>query len=235
MKNHKLELVTTNTMRHFGAMAGIVAAWVVGIQLVIAILDLVFSQDIKSFLVSLSAIPASLPNFFEIVIFIAFMFVYPDFKWAIQNGISRRTFLRGRMIALLGSVVAVFVVNQVLNLFDRPVSDPMTMLIDFSILLASVLTAQTIGTGFGLLNRRGKVIAAIGIPVVFILLMTSLMGIIFGFQDQISHALSNEAFVDAVIKIMATPSLPWIFLVIYLLINLGLTKFFNDRMQLRRD
>lgn len=175
MINNKQEMVTTNVLHRLGEVTLIAAAWVIGFELVIYLLGLIFTQNWESFLVSLRGIPGTLSGILPVVLVGYFLVTpYADFKWAIQNGISRKTMWQGRLLALLLSTILIDLIDELLALLNRPLGSWQRLLIGLLALLTTVLTFQAIGNGFGLLNRKWKLIVGIGLPVVGVILLMML-------------------------------------------------------------
>lgn len=155
MNNQKLKLVTTNVFHRLGIAVLITVGWVVGVEVLIALGGLVMNHNWSSFLVSLRGVPSTLAAFINIVLCCYFIGTpYADFKWSIQNGISRKTMWAGRFLALCLSTLTIFILDELLSLVDQPVMTPRTLLVNFIILLTFVVTCQAVGNGFGLLSRR---------------------------------------------------------------------------------
>lgn len=177
MINTKQKMVASNVFHRLGLAALITIGWIVGFELVTYLIGLAFNHSLTSFLVSLQGIPETLVAFLPIVLAAYFLVTpYGDFKWAIQNGISRSTLWQGRLIALLLSSVLIYLVDELLTMAYRPLGDWREILINFGGLLTTVLTCQAIGNGFSLLNRKWKVIVGIGLPVMLIILMVMKIG-----------------------------------------------------------
>lgn len=101
MISHEQRLVITNVFRRLGWAILIGAAWVIGLQLLFIFGELIVDHRLDSFLVSLQGVPGMLPPILNIVLVGYFLITaYSDFKWTIQNGISRKTLWWGRLIAL---------------------------------------------------------------------------------------------------------------------------------------
>lgn len=236
MNNQKLKLVTANVFHRLGVAVLIVVGWVVGIEVLVSLGGLVMNHNLLSFLVTLRGISATLAVFINIVLCCYFIGTpYADFKWAIQNGISRKTMWKGRLLALCLSTLVIFIIDEFLSLFGHPVTTPRVLLVNFLILLTFVVTCQAIGNGFGLLSRRWKWIVGIGIPVVCAILLTGLVKLMLDLSDEVTALVENKQFVAAVSALCGNPVTPWVIWFIYFVIVLSLTKVFNDHMQLRRD
>ena len=239
MLNTKQKMVASNVFHRLGIATLITIAWVVGFELVIDLLGLIFNRNLMSFLVSLQGIPESLVTFLPAILVIYFLVTpYGDFKWAIQNGISRSTLWQGRLVALVLSTLLVYLIDELLTMTYRPFGGWREVLVNFTAFLTVVLTCQAIGNGFSLLDRKWKVIVGIGLPVMLIILMMMLLSGLSALSDSIflptyqhNHFVGPLAWL---FNITMAPATPWIIWGIYLIIIIFLTKFFNDRLQLRR-
>lgn len=240
MLNTKQKMVASNVFHRLGIATLITIAWVVGFELVIDLLGLIFNRNLMSFLVSLQGIPESLVTFLPAILVIYFLVTpYGDFKWAIQNGISRSTLWQGRLVALVLSTLLVYLIDELLTMTYRPFGGWREVLVNFTAFLTVVLTCQAIGNGFSLLDRKWKVIVGIDLPVMLIILMMMLLSGLSALSDSIflptyqhNHFVGPLAWL---FNITMAPATPWIIWGIYLIIIIFLTKFFNDRLQLRRD
>ena len=84
-------------------------SWGLGIVLIIYLLELIISHNLESFLVSLQALPGIASSILNILLMALFLVTpYTDFKWAIQNGISRKTLWQGRILSLFLMTLAVW-------------------------------------------------------------------------------------------------------------------------------
>ena len=240
MLNMKQKMVASNVFHRLGIATLITIVWVVGFELVIDLLGLIFNRNLMSFLVSLQGIPESLVAFLPVILAVYFLVTaYTDFKWAIQNGISRSTLWQGRQIAMVLSTLLVYLIDELLTMTYRPLGSWHELLINFVIFLTLVLTCQAIGTGFSLLNRKWKVIVGIGLPVMLVILMVMLLRGLMALGDSAylptyahSHFVGPLAWL---FNMTLSPATPWIIWGIYLIVIIFLTKFFNSRLQLRRD
>ena len=128
MSNQKLKLVTTNVFHRLGMAILIAVGWVIGIEVLITLGGLIMNHNLASFIVTLRGIPATLAFFINCILCCYFIGTpYADFKWAIQNGISRKTMWQGRLLALCLSTLAVFVLDELLSLVDHPVMSLRTL------------------------------------------------------------------------------------------------------------
>lgn len=235
MLSHEQRLVITNVFHRLGWALAVAAVWAVGVVFLGYLVELLIDHRIDSFLVSLQGIPGVLPPVFTMILLGYFLITaYDDFKWTIQNGISRKTLWWGRLIALVLATIGVWVVNNLLSLFEHPLASWQAMGMQLLVLLSSVLILQMIGNGFGLLNRTWKWIVGIGLPILFILFLVALVRVMMSLNIDYQH---NEWIgpSSALWTIIGSSSTWWIIWGITMVIVVLLSKFFNDRMQLRRD
>ncbi len=125
-------------------------------------------------------------------------------------------------------------VNNLLSLFEHPLASWQAMGMQLLVLLSSVLILQMIGNGFGLLNRTWKWIVGIGLPILFILFLIALVRVMMSLNIDYQH---NEWIGpnSTLWTILGSSSTWWIIWGVTMVIVVLLSKFFNDRMQLRRD
>ena len=235
MLSHEQRLVITNVFHRLGWALAVAAVWAVGVVFLGYLVELLIDHRIDSFLVSLQGIPGVLPPVFTMILLGYFLITaYDDFKWTIQNGISRKTLWWGRLIALVLATIGVWVVNNLLSLFEHPLASWQAMGMQLLVLLSSVLILQMIGNGFGLLNRTWKWIVCIGLPILFILFLVAFVRVMMSLNIDYQH---NEWIgpSSALWTILGSSSTWWIIWGVTMVIVVLLSKFFNDRMQLRRD
>ena len=235
MLSHEQRLVITNVFHRLGWALAVAAVWAVGVVFLGYLVELLIDHRIDSFLVSLQGIPGVLPPVFTMILLGYFLITaYDDFKWTIQNGISRKTLWWGRLIALVLATIGVWVVNNLLSFFEHPLASWQTMGMQLLVLLSSVLILQMIGNGFGLLNRTWKWIVGIGLPILFILFLVALVRVMMSLNIDYQH---NEWIgpSSALWTILGSSSTWWIIWGVTMVIVVLLSKFFNDKMQLRRD
>ncbi|MEC4742535.1 hypothetical protein [Limosilactobacillus sp. c10Ua_36] len=235
MLSHEQRLVITNVFHRLGWALAVAAVWAVGVVFLGYLVELLIDHRIDSFLVSLQGIPGVLPPVFTMILLGYFLITaYDDFKWTIQNGISRKTLWWGRLIALVLATIGVWVVNNLLSLFEHPLASWQAMGMQLLVLLSSVLILQMIGNGFGLLNRTWKWIVGIGLPILFILFLVALVRVMMSLNIDYQH---NEWIgpSSALWTILGSSSTWWIIWGVTMVIVVLLSKFFNDKMQLRRD
>lgn len=237
MNNQKLKLEVTNVFHRLGIAILITVGWVVGFEVVVSLFGLAANRNWESFLVTLQGIPSTLAVFINLVLLAYFIVTpYTDFKWSIQNGISRKTMWRGRLLALALSTLVIFILDELLSLANESLKSPRTLLINFLILLTGVITCQAIGNGFGLLNRTWKWIVGIGIPVMFIILLVILIRSLVALGDSgLLLGYQHNQLVGVLANVFNSPVVSYLLWLIYFVIVLWLTKLFNDHLQLRRD
>ncbi len=223
MENQKRNLVISTMFQQAGHATGIALGWGLGIALITYLLGLIISHNLESFLVSLQALPSIASSILNVLLMALFLVTpYTDFKWAIQNGISRKTLWQGRILSLFLMTLVVWFIAQLVGLMNTPfdlVSAWHSLLSYFSL----SLTMMAIGNGFALLNRRWKWIVGIGLPMVCLVLLM-MVGLI--------PALSATGVFKSIIISNVTG---WVILLIYLIIVYALARFFNNKIQLRRD
>lgn len=187
MLSHEQRLVITNVFHRLGWALAVAAAWAVGVFLG-CFVELLIDHRVDSFLVSLQGIPGVLPPVFTMILLGYFLITaYDDFKWTIQNGISRKTLWWGRLIALVLATLGIWVVNNLLSLFEHPLASWQVMGMQLLALLSGVLILQMIGNGFGLLNRTWKWIGGIGLPILFILFLVALVRVMMSLNIDYQH------------------------------------------------
>lgn len=236
MHNQKRNLIITTTLKREGRASGIAVLVGVGFVLLTYLLGFILHSNFESLWVSIEGIPHIVPPLLILVLVFYFLITpYSDFKWAIQNGISRKTFWQGRIIAMLLLVIMVWFIAMLITLLYRPAFLATAGLIlkaarnTFLTYLSSTLTMMAIGNGFALLSRKWKWIVGIGGPVI-VFICLSYLGMA-AVHLGVESLLDNNLFIN----IMSSTTTWWIVLLIYLLIMLVLTKVFSDRLQLRRD
>lgn len=234
MISQKQQMVVTNVFRRLGMALLIAAAWIVGFELIVYVLGLLINHNWLSFLVSLKGIPGTVTGILLWIVPFYFLITpYADFKWMIQNGISRKTMWRGRLFALVLSVIAAYALQSVCSLIDHPLGDWTNVWMSLLVYFTVVITMQAIGNGFALLNRKWKWIVGIGLPVVGVILIGLLLSWL-SVIDQSAVYHDSQLLVRGLNSLNVTV-LFWICWIVYLLVRIWLTKLFNDRIQLRRD
>ncbi|KRL28314.1 membrane protein [Limosilactobacillus frumenti DSM 13145] len=234
MISHKQQMVVTNVFRRLGMALLIATAWIVGVELIVYLLDLWLNHNWVSFLVSLKAIPGTVTKILLwIVPFYFLVTPYADFKWTIQNGISRKTMWRGRLLSLILATIVAYAVESLCSLIDHPFGDWVGFWLSLLAYFSVVITMAAIGNGFALLNRKWKWIVGIGLPIVALILFVSLISWLSLIDKSVLY--HNSQFILRVLNSLNFTVIFWVSWGAYLLIMVWSTKFFNDRIQLRRD
>lgn len=152
----------------------IAIGWMIGIEAVIAMLNLLSGQETALF----NGVVNVLRFGVAVTPFVYFLISpYSTFKWTIQNGISRRTMWQGQMLSVLLVTIAQEVFMVLLGILNgtqwssvtlngSQISYLQSLLVELLICLATNLTGLAMGEFFGLLNRKWKTIMAIGVPII---------------------------------------------------------------------
>lgn len=234
MISHKQQMVVTNIFRRLGMALLIGAAWFVGLELLVYIIGLLINHNWMSFAVSLKGIPGTVTGILAwIVPFYFLLTPYADFKWTIQNGISRKTMWRGRLLALVLSTIVAYALLALCSLIDHPLPNWSAVWGGFLVYFTATITLQAIGNGFALLNRKWKWIVGIGLPIAGIVLLSLLFSWIASLDR--AAVYHNSQFIVNGLDSLNMTAIFWGCWIVYLLVAIWLTKFFNDRIQLRRD
>ncbi|KIS04226.1 hypothetical protein [Paucilactobacillus wasatchensis] len=224
--------------------------WFVGITIVIPVLFSITFNGSTGFKLNSTgfAFVAGLYLFID-----ALMFNYDNFKWTIQNGISRRTawWARIKGILLLALVVLVidmiemFVKGQKITVHsvfvgyqNETVGTYLIAIVQLYMgLLMLALAGLVVGCFLALLNKRGKAIVIIGFPVVLIVAVTNL-------ARALVHANIDWTGIVNFSKIMFgysdstgnfNPVNSSIVMLVWILVCGGLSYWFSQKLRLRRD
>ena len=212
MENQKRNLVISTMFQQAGHATGIALGWGLGIALITYLLGLIISDNLESFLVSLQALPSIASSILNVLLMALFLVTpYTDFKWAIQNGISRKTLWQGRILSLFLMTLVVWFIAQLVGLMNTPFD----LVSAWHSLLSYFSLSLTMMVGIGL---------PMACLVLLMMLAYSLVGLI--------PALSASGVFKSIIISNVTG---WVILVIYLIIVYALARFFNNKIQLRRD
>lgn len=171
---------------------------------------------------------------------------YSTFKWTIQNGISRKTMWRSQM---LSAVIITLVQEVLIVLFEvladghpaeafivnSSVSTWQGILFELLLLFEATMTAMAIGYFFSLLNRKWKVIVAIGGPILaafciyYLTLLLIKLGVFQFIGSNWSIDLSGQAAKTAIIVTLVVSAIVWTLLMMLV------SRISAKHMQLRRD
>lgn len=244
MISSKQKIVVQTDLYRCGKGFVIAAIWLAAIQAFFAILNLIlghigwssFGSDLRGIFSSWSFVLSFVPFFYFLIT------PYSTFKWTIQNGISRKTMWRSQM---LSAVIITLVQEILIVLFEvladghpaeafivnSSVSTWQGILFELLLLFETTMTAMAIGYFFSLLNRKWKVIVAIGGPILaaFCIYYLTLLLIKLGVFQNWSIDLSGQAAKTAIIVTLVVSVIVWTLLMMLV------SRISAKHMQLRRD
>ncbi len=248
MISSKQKIVVQTDLYRCGKGFVIAAIWLAAIQAFFAILNLIlghigwssFGSDLRGIFSSWSFVLSLVPFFYFLVT------PYSTFKWTIQNGISRKTMWRSQM---LSAVIITLVQEVLIVLFEvladghpaeafivnSSVSTWQGILFELLLLFEATMTAMAIGYFFSLLNRKWKVIVAIGGPILaafciyYLTLLLIKLGVFQFIGSNWSIDLSGQAAKTAIIVTLVVSVIVWTLLMMLV------SRISAKHMQLRRD
>ena len=248
MISSKQKIVVQTDLYRCGKGFVIAAIWLAAIQAFFAILNLILGHiDWSSFGSDLRGIFSSWSFILSLVPFFYFLIMpYSTFKWTIQNGISRKTMWRSQM---LSAVIITLVQEVLIVLFEvladghpaeafivnSSVSTWQGILFELLLLFETTMTAMAIGYFFSLLNRKWKVIVAIGGPILaafciyYLTLLLIKLGVFQFIGSNWSIDLSGQAAKTAIIVKLVVSAIVWTLLMMLV------SRISAKHMQLRRD
>lgn len=247
MISSKQKIVVQTDLYRCGKGFVIAAIWLAAIQAFFAILNLIlghidwssFGSDLRGIFSSWSFVLSLVPFFYFLVT------PYSTFKWTIQNGISRKTMWRSQML----SAVIITLVQEVLIVLFEVLADghpAEAFIVNSSVstwqgilfellLFETTMTAMAIGYFFSLLNRKWKVIVAIGGPILaafciyYLTLLLIKLGVFQFIGSNWSIDLSGQAARTAIIVTLVVSVIVWTLLMMLV------SRISAKHMQLRRD
>lgn len=247
MISSKQKIVVQTDLYRCGKGFVIAAIWLAAIQAFFAILNLILGHiDWSSFGSDLRGIFSSWSFILSLVPFFYFLIMpYSTFKWTIQNGISRKTMWRSQML----SAVIITLVQEVLIVLFEVLADghpAEAFIVNSSVstwqgilfellLFETTMTAMAIGYFFSLLNRKWKVIVAIGGPILaafciyYLTLLLIKLGVFQFIGSNWSIDLSGQAARTAIIVTLVVSVIVWTLLMMLV------SRISAKHMQLRRD
>lgn len=248
MISSKQKIVVQTDLYRCGKGFVIAAIWLAAIQAFFAILNLILGHiDWSSFGSDLRGIFSSWSFILSLVPFFYFLIMpYSTFKWTIQNGISRKTMWRSQML----SAVIITLVQEVLIVLFEVLADGhpaeafivnssvsvwQGILFELLLLFETTMTAMAIGYFFSLLNRKWKVIVAIGGPILaafciyYLTLLLIKLGVFQFIGSNWSIDLSGQAAKTAIIVTLVVSAIVWTLLMMLV------SRISAKHMQLRRD
>ena len=248
MISSKQKIVVQTDLYRCGKGFVIAAIWLAAIQAFFAILNLIlghigwssFGSDLRGIFSSWSFVLSLVPFFYFLIT------PYSTFKWTIQNGISRKTMWRSQM---LSAVIITLVQEVLIVLFEvladghpaeafivnSSVSTWQGILFELLLLFEATMTAMAIGYFFSLLNRKWKVIVAIGGPILaafciyYLTLLLIKLGVFQFIGSNWSIDLSGQAAKTAIIVKLVVSAIVWTLLMMLV------SRISAKHMQLRRD
>lgn len=242
MISAKQKLVIRTDLYRCGRGFVIAAIWLAAIQAFFAIVNLIFGGiGFVDLLDDLRGIFSGWTFIASVTPFVYFLITpYSNFKWTIQNGISRKTLWRSQMISAvvitliqeLAIIIFNFLANGSLSekiIYNNSIS------IWWGLLFEATMTAMAIGYFFSLLNRKWKVIVAIGGPILAafcIYYLTRLLiklGVFQFIGSNWSIDLTGQAAKTAIIVTLVVSAIIW------MLLMMLVSRISAKHMQLRRD
>lgn len=248
MISSKQKIVVQTDLYRCGKGFAIAAVWLAAIQTFFAVLNLIFGHigwssfgsDLRDIFSSWSFVFSFLPFFYFLIT------PYSTFKWTIQNGISRKTMWRSQM---LSAVIITLVQEVLIVLFEiladghpaeafivnSSVSTWQGILFELLLLFETTMTAMAIGYFFSLLNRKWKVIVAIGGPILavfciyYLTLLLIKLGVFQFIGSNWSIDLTGQAAKTAIIVTLVVSVIVWTLLMMLV------SRISAKHMQLRRD
>lgn len=248
MISAKQKLVIRTDLYRCGRGFVIAAIWLAAIQAFFAIVNLFFGgigfgdllDDLRGIFNGWTFIASVTP-------FVYFLITpYSNFKWTIQNGISRKTLWRSQMISAvvitliqeLAIIIFNFLANGSLSekiIYNNSISIWWGLLFELLLLFETTMTATAIGYFFGLLSRKWKLIVAIGGPILamfviyYLTLFLSKLGIFELIGANWSINLTGQVAETAIIVTLITCVVVWTLLMMLV------SRISAKHMQLRRD
>ena len=248
MISAKQKLVIRTDLYRCGRGFVIAAIWLAAIQAFFAIVNLIFGGiSFGDLLDDLRGIFSGWTFIASVTPFVYFLITpYSNFKWTIQNGISRKTMWRSQM---LSAVIITLVQEVLIVLFEvladghpaeafivnSSVSTWQGILFELLLLFETTMTAMAIGYFFSLLNRKWKVIVAIGGPILaafciyYLTLLLIKLGVFQFIGSNWSIDLTGQAAKTAIIVTLVVSVIVWTLLMMLV------SRISAKHMQLRRD
>lgn len=248
MISSKQKTVVQTDLYRCGKGFVIAAIWLAAIQAFFAILNLIlghigwssFGSDLRGIFSSWSFVLSFVPFFYFLIT------PYSTFKWTIQNGISRKTMWRSQMISAvvitliqeLAIIIFNFLANGSLSekiIYNNSISIWWGLLFELLLLFEATMTAMAIGYFFSLLNRKWKVIVAIGGPILAVFCIYYLtrllikLGVFQFIGSNWSIDLTGQAAKTAIIVTLVVSAIIW------MLLMMLVSRISAKHMQLRRD
>ncbi|WP_295728912.1 hypothetical protein [uncultured Limosilactobacillus sp.] len=220
----KLPMIYRDSMRAYLLGFGVALASVFGFQ----ILGLIFSAGHMSlmdfwdsFFGGFVAVAFGLYGIFYLIV------PYGEFKLGIQNGQTRWQIWLSDLLGIITITIITFVIWLFNAGFQH--QDWLTITGTLLAMLDGITTSYAIGSGFGLLPRKWKIIVAIALPTIFVIIMVQVIRL----MANLWHP--SVATLNTLANIFNWQGSWALFGLLWLAIMLGISYLFTMHQQLRRD
>ncbi|WP_040456206.1 hypothetical protein [Limosilactobacillus coleohominis] len=222
----KLPMVYRQSMRSYFIVFGIALATVFGLQLLSLIfagshIDLNINNFIDAFSGQLIGIAFGIYGLFYLVI------PYREFKLGIQNGQTRWQIWLSDLLGIATITLITFIIWLISVGFQH--QDWLTITGMLLLMLDGITFSYAIGSGFGLLPRKWKIIVAIALPTIFIFVLIQIIRLMVNLWHP------SEATLNTLANIFNWQGSWALFGLLWLAIMLGISYLFTMHQQLRRD
>ena len=222
----KLPMVYRQSMRSYFIVFGIALATVFGLQLLSLIfagshIDLNINDFINAFSGQFIAIAFGIYGLFYLVV------PYREFKLGIQNGQTRWQIWLSDLLGIVTITLITFIIWLISVGFKH--QDWLTIAGTLLMMLDGITFSYAIGSGFGLLPRKWKIIVAIALPTIFIFILIQIIRLMVNLWHP------SEATLNTLANIFNWQGSWALFGLLWLAIMLGISYLFTMHQQLRRD
>lgn len=222
----KLPMVYRQSMRAYFIVFGIALATVFGLQLLSLIfagshIDLNINDFINAFSGQFIAIAFGIYGLFYLVV------PYREFKLGIQNGQTRWQIWLSDLLGIVTITLITFIIWLISVRFQH--QDWLTIAGTLLMMLDGITFSYAIGSGFGLLPRKWKIIVAIALPTIFIFILIQIIRLMVNLWHP------SEATLNTLANIFNWQGSWALFGLLWLAIMLGISYLFTMHQQLRRD
>lgn len=219
-------MVYRQSMRSYFIVFGIALATVFGLQLLSLIfagshIDLNINNFIDAFSGQLIGIAFGIYGLFYLVI------PYREFKLGIQNGQTRWQIWLSDLLGIATITLITFIIWLISVGFQH--QDWLTITGMLLLMLDGITFSYAIGSGFGLLPRKWKIIVAIALPTIFIFVLIQIIRLMVNLWHP------SEATLNTLANIFNWQGSWALFGLLWLAIMLGISYLFTMHQQLRRD
>lgn len=222
----KLPMVYRQSMRSYFIVFGIALATVFGLQLLSLIfagshINLNINDFIDAFSGQFIAIAFGIYGLFYLVV------PYREFKLGIQNGQTRWQIWLSDLLGIVTITLITFIIWLISVGFQH--QDWLTITGMLLLMLDGITFSYAIGSGFGLLPRKWKIIVAIALPTIFIFILIQIIRLMVNLWHP------SEATLNTLANIFNWQGSWALFGLLWLAIMLGISYLFTMHQQLRRD